>query len=414
MTRRQSFRVGAAELIKARASALLAIDARVFAGGVSLPAEPPAPMTAGNVAILPIMGPLAQRASNDLCGYVDGYDAIAASFLAVCEDPSVSAIVLRIDSPGGDLAGLEEAIACMVRARSKPVLAYVDELAASAAYWLAACLATDGIYLPVAGQVGSIGVIAALVDETRALAQKGIGITLVRDPAGKAESHPASPLAPLAQRRMEQLVRQSSARFALAIERARGIDPRPLDGALLSGAAAVKAGLADGLASLEDVVATATGAAPMLGGARPRLRAKTKTTPRLAAKTKGIPMTRRRPRAYDDGAPLDKDDDVTCPECGHTFPPSEGGTAARARGRRAADDDADDPMLTCPACGHEFRRSESGDAPPDDDEEKARVAAIAARYGLSISAVRSADRDVRRATVPTVGQAIAAQRRGRR
>lgn len=89
------------------------------------------------VAIVGIEGPLAQRAIYDLCGYVDGYDAIAARLQIALENPDVGAVVLRIDSPGGDAQGLEEAVRRMrlaVEQSGKPCMVYVDELAASAAY----------------------------------------------------------------------------------------------------------------------------------------------------------------------------------------------------------------------------------------------------------------------------------------
>jgi ClpP class serine protease len=124
------------------------------------------------VALLEVLGPLAQRAQATLCGYVDGYDAIAARFAAAISDPRVGAVVLVVDSPGGDVAGAEEAFASMRGARDragKPVYAYAGEMAASAAYWMSATVASSGVYLPRSGAVGSVGVIAAHVDESAAL-----------------------------------------------------------------------------------------------------------------------------------------------------------------------------------------------------------------------------------------------------
>jgi ClpP class serine protease len=276
-------RVTAKELAQARASEVLAIDERVFGGSVRLPdAEPKTEMRRREpqteaasgakaqavepgslVAIVMIEGPLAQRAVSDLCAYVDGYDAINSRVGAALSDPSVGAVVLRIDSPGGDAAGLEEAVTRMQDARKKsgkPVYAYVDELAASAAYWIAAAVADQGVYVPGAGLVGSIGCIGAMVDQTGALEQAGFKVTLVRDPAGKAESHPLGPISDLSLERTTALVSAVADRFVKAMAAARGLKPKAIrgfNGAVFGGQSAVDEGLANGVASLEQVVAMA-------------------------------------------------------------------------------------------------------------------------------------------------------------
>lgn len=269
----KSIRLDAGALRLAMASQLLALDPEAI-GGSFVPRIASAPdwtgvsqseqTDTGIVAVVALDGPLAQNAIE---GWIDGYDALAERVCGALANPAVSAVVLRVNSPGGDLAGLEESIARMGRARvasGKPVLAYVDELAASAAYWIASCVATGGVYLPAAGQVGSIGVIGCLVDETKALEQAGIGVTLVRDPPGKAEGHPAGPIADLASQRLQIMVAESSGRFARAVGAARGVPEqyvRDLNGACLTGQRAVDGGLANGIASFEGVVAMAAIAA---------------------------------------------------------------------------------------------------------------------------------------------------------
>lgn len=256
-------RVGAKELLEVRASQVLAVDPRVLASGTQIADAPPPTEERSKVAIVSVIGPLAQRAVADLCGYVDGYDAVTARFAKAIQAPEVGAVVLRIDSPGGDVAGLEEAIGRMVELRKKsrkPVYAYVDELAASAAYWLAAGVSDSGVFVPGSGLVGSIGAIGALVDATKAAEAEGLKVTLVRDPAGKAEAHPYGPDQALAEERLGKLVAAAAGRFTDAVASLRGLKAaavRGLNGALLEGEQAVTGKLADGVASLEDVVAMA-------------------------------------------------------------------------------------------------------------------------------------------------------------
>lgn len=214
-----------------------------------------------DVALIAVMGPLAQRGTDTLCAFVDGYDLISARLAAALESDA-RAVVLVVDSPGGDVAGLAEAVRrmrAMVEQSGKPVLAYVDELAASAAYWLAAGVA-DEIRVPPTGQVGSIGTIAIHVDESARLEKKGYAVTVVRSPDGKALGNSVEPLSGLGLERIQRDVDSLSAAFVAAIAGLRGLEPkavRDLNADVLMGEAAVEAGLADGVSTLEQTISRA-------------------------------------------------------------------------------------------------------------------------------------------------------------
>lgn len=244
-------------LLRAGASSILAIDAESTDKSLSLLAsEPEAEPVAAKLGVVRIEGPLAQRALIDACAYVDGYDAVTSRLEAALAHPQVGALLLVIDSPGGDVAGLEESIRRMraiVEESGKPVVAYVDELAASAAYWIAAGVA-DEIHVPVSGRVGSIGCIGAWVDTSEAQAKAGIKWHVVRDPAGKDERNPMAAIGALADERLTDAVRSSSSRFAEAVAQRRGLETkaiRALNAAVLSGPQALEKGLADVVGSLE-------------------------------------------------------------------------------------------------------------------------------------------------------------------
>ncbi len=226
--------------------------------------EPPTPQ--GNmVGVVDIMGPLEQRASRHLCGYSDGYDAIAARFAAALEDERVGSVVMRIDSPGGDAAGCFEAVRRMREAAKesgKPVYAYADELAASAAYALSTV--AEKMYLPPSGAVGSIGVISVHGDESKRLENAGVGLTVIKSGARKAEFNSLQPLTDVAKEHMQGLVDDLAGQFAELVTQARGKTPKDwlkLEGAVAHGADAVTKGLADGVASFEEVISMAAEAA---------------------------------------------------------------------------------------------------------------------------------------------------------
>lgn len=87
--------------------------------------------------------------------------SIEAQFIAAMEDPEISGILFRIDSPGGLITGVEELASTIAAARGrKPIVAYAYGNAASAAYWIAS--AADQIVAGPTTMLGSIGVAVAV------------------------------------------------------------------------------------------------------------------------------------------------------------------------------------------------------------------------------------------------------------
>lgn len=110
----------------------------------------------GGVAVIPVEGPLFRRANlmTEFSG-ATSYEVVARDFAQALADPTVSAVLLNIDSPGGEVNGASE-LAQMVAAADKPVWAYVGGTVASAAYWIAS--AADRIVTADTAIAGSIGV----------------------------------------------------------------------------------------------------------------------------------------------------------------------------------------------------------------------------------------------------------------
>jgi ClpP class serine protease len=248
------------------------------------------------------MGPMMQRASY-YCGWIDGYDSITERVLDALSDREVGGIVLRIDSPGGDVAGIEECVRTIQQARDasgKPIAVYVDELAASGGYWLAASLSNAGVYAPRAGQVGSIGAYCVFADQREALKQEGIAVQLVREPPGKDAANPYDPVTDLAIARYATLVKADAERFYSAMAVARGKTPdeiRALNADVLGADEALSAGLIDGIKTFEEVIALIN-------------ERSVSAVARRSEKTRGKAMTKARKAAEGDmpteGAPEEK------------------------------------------------------------------------------------------------------------
>lgn len=211
-------------------------------------------ITPPGIVVIPIYGTLVKRtlgldAASGLTSYLD----ISHQLDAALADPQVAGILLDIDSPGGEAAGVFE-LARRVRAAAslKPVWAQANDSAFSAAYAIAT--AADRLYLTETGGVGSIGVIALHVDQSAKDAEAGIRYTAVFAGAHKNDLSPHAPLTIEAHTTLQAEVDRLYAVFVSHIARMRQLDQevvRATEAAQYFGEQAVVAGLADGLQSLD-------------------------------------------------------------------------------------------------------------------------------------------------------------------
>lgn len=127
-----------------------------------------------NVAILNIEGPLFKRANLFVSfSGATSYEIVRRDLQAALDDKAVDAIILNIDSPGGEANGCDELASAIYAARGKkPITAYVSGMACSGAYWLAA--AADRIVVSDAAMLGSIGVVLGITDRKKADERNGI------------------------------------------------------------------------------------------------------------------------------------------------------------------------------------------------------------------------------------------------
>ena len=232
----------------------LALDPRAFGIVMMEPPKPPEARVVDGVALVEVQGPLMHHP--DPCA--DSYDAIKTRVLGVlAERPR--AVVLAIDSPGGLVSGCfdtADEIRAACDAARVPLIAYVDGQATSAAYALA-CVASK-VYVPPTGIVGSIGVLDALVDGTLQDRAMGLGFTLIASGARKTDGnvHAATTDAAIvaAQTRVDAL----AAIFFDHVSRRRGVSVdkvAAMQAGLVHGAQAVLSGLADQVATLDQVLA---------------------------------------------------------------------------------------------------------------------------------------------------------------
>jgi ClpP class serine protease len=210
------------------------------------------------VAVVSVDGPLMQRG-----GYWwDGHDSVADRVKAALAEPKARAVVMKLNSPGGIAAGCFEA-ARVIRAAAqrsgKPLVAFADEMACSAAYALAC--AADRIYLPPSGEVGSVGVLSAVVSMKRAFDEEGIDAVVIRSGPRKALGHPLDPMSDAAVAAEQATVDALAAQFYALVASSRRMTAdavAALEGDVRMGASAVAAGLADGVMTFDEAIRAAS------------------------------------------------------------------------------------------------------------------------------------------------------------
>lgn len=138
-------------------------------------------------------------------------------------DPKIHSALVIVDSPGGYLRGLP-ALAKDVRAfaERKPLTAFVDDLAASAAYW--AISGASAILTTAAAGVGCIGVFAVVEDTSGAMEQQGVKVHVVSSaPPLKGAGAPGAPLLPEHLAEFTRSIREAGGLFVSDVALGRGV-----------------------------------------------------------------------------------------------------------------------------------------------------------------------------------------------
>ncbi|MBR8435210.1 S49 family peptidase [Burkholderia cenocepacia] len=211
------------------------------------------------IARIPIQGTLVHKLGTlHPWSGMTGYDGIRALLSLAMDDPEVRAIVLDIDSPGGEVAGCFDLTDSIYEARGqKPIWSILTESAYSAAYAIAS--ASDRIIVPRTGGTGSVGVICMHVDFSKALSQSGIDVTLIHYGDRKADGNEYSPLSKDARARVQADVDTMGELFVETVARNRSLTAarvRSTQAGTFLGAAGVEVGFADAVMAPDEALAS--------------------------------------------------------------------------------------------------------------------------------------------------------------
>jgi len=323
-----------------------------------------------------ISGPLEQRAGyHDPCsGWTDGHDAIAERLCAAFASGDV---LLVVDSPGGAAAGLQQAAARALKAKlhhGRRVTVYADEMIGSAAEWWTSVLG-DELFLPEAGQVGSIGARGGHESIAGMLEKEGRAVTYFTWPNdGKIAFAPELPLGEIGKARGTRDVSIAGEAFCAAVcGGAIGLRYKldrdaviALGADMLTGANAVGL-LADGVATFEEVTAYALSLAE-LGPVEP-----SKDSSARQARARGKGTMRTRLEEDEDARARSEDEDKGPPSSQPEGAPSSRQTEDPGRdiptkcGRDGCGVENDKDAKFCKGCG----ASMATGTPPVEGEDDA-------------------------------------------
>lgn len=213
----------------------------------------------GNVAVIDVAGPLFKRANlmTAFCG-ATAYETVRRDLQAAMDNASITAIMLNIHSPGGEAAGVAELATALNEVRGrKRIISYAGDQAASAAFWLGT--ATDEFLIGPTAALGSMGVVAGYRDTSAQDAARGIKtIEFVssQSPYKRVDINTQE-----GRDRVQARVDAMAAVFVETVAKYRGVSVEHAlehfgQGDVLIGKAAVDAGMADGVATFEQVLAS--------------------------------------------------------------------------------------------------------------------------------------------------------------
>lgn len=205
------------------------------------------------VATIPISGPLIKDGFESW-GEVDPMK-VAQFAQRAASDAVIKSVLIKIDSPGGTVAGTQsagDAIAAL--ASKKKTYAYIDDAGYSAAYWLVA--QTNKVYMNATGGAGSIGVRTALIDASKMFADMGVVFHPINTGKFKNVGDYTQPVTDDAKAYVQAEIDILFDAFVDAVASGRKLAKkaiREMEARIYTGQKAVDAGLVDAILPIETV-----------------------------------------------------------------------------------------------------------------------------------------------------------------
>ncbi|KPV65099.1 MAG: protease 4 [Candidatus Bathyarchaeota archaeon BA1] len=209
----------------------------------------------GNIGLIRIEGTIAS--SPGILGGADP-EEIVPLLKEAGKDPSIKAILVRINSPGGQAAASQEIYREIMRVRraGKPVVASIGDIAASGGYYVAS--AADKIVAEQGALTGSIGAISTIPQLAEFLKKLGIEFVVIKAGKFKDITSPFREITPEEKELLQEMIDDIHEQFIKDVAEGRGLDVTKVreiaDGRILTGKQAKELGLIDEFGNLNDAI----------------------------------------------------------------------------------------------------------------------------------------------------------------
>ena len=221
---------------------------------------PAGPLLPGSDAVAVVVAQGTITGGTQSPGSIGG-DSTSALLRSAREDEHVRAVVLRVDSPGGEVFASEQIRreVELLKADGKPVVVSMANLAASGGYWIS--MDADRIYASPSTITGSIGIYGLFPTVPRTLEMAGVRVAGAGTTPLAGAFDPRRPLQPELGRMVQAVIERGYREFVGKVAQARGRSAEAIDaiarGRVWSGAQALDHGLVDALGGLQDAIADA-------------------------------------------------------------------------------------------------------------------------------------------------------------
>jgi protease-4 len=194
----------------------------------------------------------------EVFGVIGEDDDVLEQLDDFADDPSIEALVLHVNSPGGAV-GTTQRIVARLQTMDLPIIAALDDVAASGGYYVATV--ADSIFVLPGTLTGSIGVIMSFPDLSALMQKVGVDYQVVKTGPFKDAGSPFRPLTSEERAWIGTVLDDVHDQFVTAVAEGRGLDPDSVrtlaDGRFFSGRMACDWGLADRIGDLDEAILAA-------------------------------------------------------------------------------------------------------------------------------------------------------------
>ena len=301
-------------------------------------------------AVVPLKGVIGRNLSDleSACGACD-LEAVE-EMLEDCErDPSITTIILDVDSPGGTAVGVPE-LAKRIRESSKKTISFTSADCCSAAYWLAS--QASEFYATPSSSVANIGCYIVFNDMSAAYAQEGVTVDVIRSGKLKGVGQPGTSLSKEGRDMLQAEVMEIADNFKADVKLVREFaQDADMEGQAFSGAKAAEKGL---------VTALINGFDELMQTLDAQVAAQIEADEANDARTGGA------------AAPEESDEaeDMSRMASGRALKGIPGGIAAlMAKAEKTPDEEEKDGSEPMPKKGKKVKKASDQNDQEDDDEE---------------------------------------------